>query len=215
MVLTFNNEMNPLKIPYVPETRFSEFLIRQNSLDECGFERWVFCPGMLFSSQDKWWGDQGKRDRLHEGLDFCLYRDQRNRIFSLDEKTKIPAMYDGTVVGIIDDFIGKSVILEHDLYDSDNSRFCTIYGHTDLIEGLFICKTVRQGDVIANLACWKELKSNPLPHLHISLGWASESLSYDQLDWKAIGDPGTLTLLNPLDVIDAHRTNVEIRNIRL
>ena len=50
--------------PSLKKTRFTEFLIRENSLDERGFQEWVFCPGMLFNSLDKWWGDQGLRDRF-------------------------------------------------------------------------------------------------------------------------------------------------------
>lgn len=40
-------------------SRFTEFLIRENALGDNGFKGWVFCPGMLFNSTDKWWGDQG------------------------------------------------------------------------------------------------------------------------------------------------------------
>jgi hypothetical protein len=29
------------------KTRFTEFLVQENSLDECGFEEWIFYPGML------------------------------------------------------------------------------------------------------------------------------------------------------------------------
>ncbi|RLB77393.1 MAG: hypothetical protein DRH24_16320 [Deltaproteobacteria bacterium] len=53
-------------------TGFTEFLIRKNALNPGGFNGWVFCTGMLFNSTDKWWGDQGKRDKPHEGFDLCL-----------------------------------------------------------------------------------------------------------------------------------------------
>src|SRR3989339_1498275 len=110
-------EYPPLKTALVQsiltDKRFTESLVRENALDECGFKGWVFYPGMLFNAKDKWWGDQGKRDKPHEGLDLCLYRDQQDRVFRLDEKTKIPALYDGLVVRIFDDFIGKSVMMEH------------------------------------------------------------------------------------------------------
>ena len=107
-------------------TRFTEFLIQKNALDQGGFKEWVFCPGMLFNSTDKWWGDQGKRDKPHEGLDLCLYKDREDKILRLGEKAKVPVIYDGIVVGIVDDFLGKSVIIEHLISDGRNNRLCKI-----------------------------------------------------------------------------------------
>ena len=115
-----------IRTPSLKNTRFTEFLIRKNALDKGGFKGWVFCPGMLFNSTDKWWGDQGKRDKPHEGLDLCLYKDREDKILRLGEKAKVPVIYDGIVVRIVDDFLGKSVIIEHILSDFDNNRLCTI-----------------------------------------------------------------------------------------
>ena len=188
--------------PPLSKTRFTEFLVRENSLDECGFEEWSFYPGMLFNAPDKWWGDQGKRDKPHEGLDLFLYRDQRDRILHLDKKTKIPVMYDGVVVGIVNDFLGKSVIIEHCFPDSDNRRFCTIYGHTNPHGGINIGRIVKQGDIIATLAAPGKSKAGISTHLHITVGWIFKFILYDRLDWETIGAPDTMTLLDPLNVID-------------
>jgi murein DD-endopeptidase MepM/ murein hydrolase activator NlpD len=188
--------------PSLGKTRFTEVIIRENALDERGFEEWIFFPGMLFNALDKWWADQGKRKKPHEGLDLCLYRDRRNRVHRLDEKTKIPAMYDGVVVRIVNDFLGKSVIIEHALSDSDNGKFCTIYGHTNPHAGLRVGRIVKQGDIIATLADSGKSKANILPHLHISLGWKSGFISYDEFDWETMGVTDTLTLLDPLYFID-------------
>ena len=62
----------------------------------------------------------------------------------LDEKTNIPVIYDGVVVGIVNDFLGKSVIIEHDLADSDTNRFCTIYGHLNPHKGLHVGRVVNK-----------------------------------------------------------------------
>ena len=187
---------------FLGNTRFTEFLIRKNALDQGGFNGWVFCPGMLFNSTDKWWGDQGKRDKPHEGLDLCLYKDHKDTILRLDEKAKIPVIYDGTVVGIVDDFLGKSVIIEHLFSDYDNNRLCTIYGHTIPENTVYVGKIVKQGDVIATLAGSSTSQTGMFPHLHISVGWTCKEISYDSLDWENIGDPNTVTLLDPLRVID-------------
>jgi hypothetical protein len=190
--------------PSLRNTRFTEFLLRKNAFGEGGFKEWVFFPGMLFNSTDKWWGDQRKRDKPHEGLDLCLYKNRENTILRLDEKAKIPVIYDGIVVRTIDDFLGKSVIIEHLFSGCDNNRLCTIYGHTIPESNLHVGNIVKQGDVIATLADSNRSKTNIFPHLHISLGWISKEISYDGLDWKNIGDPNTLTLLDPLQIIDWH-----------
>jgi murein DD-endopeptidase MepM/ murein hydrolase activator NlpD len=188
--------------PSLRNTRFTELLIQKNALDNGGFKGWIFCPGMLFNSTDKWWGDHGKRDKPHEGLDLCFYKDREDTILRLGEKAKVPAIYDGIVVGIIDDFLGKSVIVEHLFSDLDNSRLCTIYGHTIPEDHLHVGKIVKKGDVIATLADSSRSKTKILPHLHISLGWTSKVISYDRLDWENIGASNTLTLLDPLKIID-------------
>lgn len=192
------------RTPSLRKTRFTEFFILKNALDKGGFKAWVFWPGMLFNATDKWWGDQGKRDKPHEGLDLCLYKNREDAILCLGEKARVPVIYDGIVVKIVDDFLGKSVIIEHSFSDDDKNSLCTIYGHTIPEDNLHVGKIVKEGDVIATLADSSRSKINILPHLHISLGWTSKSIAYDSLDWENIGAPNTLTLLDPLQVIDWH-----------
>jgi murein DD-endopeptidase MepM/ murein hydrolase activator NlpD len=195
--------------PSLGKTRFTEFLVQENSLDENGFEEWIFYPGMLFNELAKWWGDKkGKRNRPHEGLDLFLYRDHRDSILKLDKKTRVPVMYDGVVVSILDDFLGKSVIMEHGFADSDNRKFCTIYGHTNPYDSIHVGRVVKQGDVIATLADAGKSKAGISTHLHISVGWIFNSISYDRLDWETIGVPDAMTLLDPLNVIDRRYVSI-------
>jgi murein DD-endopeptidase MepM/ murein hydrolase activator NlpD len=192
------------KLFFLNNTRFTKCLIQKNELDQSGFNGWFFCTGMLFHSTDKWWGDWKKRDKPHDGLDLCLYKDRKDTILRLHVSAKVTAIYDGKVVGIIDDFLGKSIIMEHLFSDRDIKRLCTIYGHTIPKDHLHVGSIVKQGDVITTLADSSRFKTNIIPHLHISLGWASATISYDRLDWKNIGGPNTLTLLDPLHIIDGH-----------
>ncbi len=201
--------MNFSGTPSLSKTRFTEYLIYENALDEHGFKEWIFSPGMLFNASDKWWGDQGKRNKPHEGLDLCLYKDQQDRMCRLDEKTKIPIIYDGIVVGIVNDFLGKSVLVEHGLADKDNNRFCSIYGHLNPHKDLQVGKIVKEGDIIATLADPTDSKVKTLSHLHISIGWASKFISYDKLNWETIGTPNTLTLIDPLYVLGSHYRALE------
>ncbi|MFC1821340.1 peptidoglycan DD-metalloendopeptidase family protein [Thermodesulfobacteriota bacterium] len=190
------------EIPSLGKTRFTEFLIRENSLDAAGFQDWAFCPGMLFNSLETWWGDRGKRDRPHEGLDLCLYRDHEERVYSLDKKTKIPVMYDGIVVRVVNDFLGMSVIVEHQMPGGENGKFCTIYGHMILDNTIQVGKIIEEGDIIGNLADTSKSKASILPHLHITLGWAPKKIEYDKLTWRRIGTGNDLKLLDPLQVLD-------------
>jgi hypothetical protein len=183
------------------KSRFTEFLVRENGLDEPGFQEWIFYPGMLFNAMDKWWGNQGKRERPHEGLDLYLYKDRKDKILHLDDKTKTPVMYDGVVVRVMDDFIGKSVVVEHRLLDNDYRRCCTIYGHTRLPRGLNVGRIVKAGESLATLARPNKSQNNIPPHLHISLGLLSKKITYETLDWKTMSTLKLLKWVDPLQVI--------------
>jgi hypothetical protein len=184
------------------KTRFTQFLIRENALDKDGFRGWVFYPGMLFQATEKWWGDRTKRKTPHEGLDFCLYRNVQNQLASLDVGTKIPAMYGGTVTKIIDDFLGKSVIVEHRRPAWDGA-FLTIYGHTAPVEGLCLGRPIGEGEVVATIAMPKDPRTGVVPHLHLSLALASETVLYEDLDWERISNLATLTMFDPLNFTDS------------
>jgi hypothetical protein len=184
------------------KTRFTQWLIRENGLDEPGLKEWVFCPGMVFRAECKWWGDKGPRNTPHEGLDIFLYRDRQDRIIRLDEKTRIPVMFDGVVVSIINDFLGSSVMVEHVFSEREPGRVCTIYGHVNPLKNLHIGRGLKQGEIMGTLADPGQTDFNLMPHLHISVGWASKPISYDRLNWDTIGSSGALTLLDPLDIIN-------------
>jgi murein DD-endopeptidase MepM/ murein hydrolase activator NlpD len=187
------------------KTEFTRYFIKENGLSESVFKEWVLYSGMLFRATDKWWGDRGRRSRPHEGIDLCFYKDPQERIHALAEGVKIPAMYDGTVAGIINDFIGKSIIIKHRVPGNDSSWFCTIYGHTTPEADICTGRTVREGEVIAAVAGLSGPVAGMGPHLHISIGSpASGVVSWDTLAWKHIGDPGVMKLIDPLQVIDRY-----------
>lgn len=191
-----------MKISSIETTRFTEFFIRANDLGKTGFDEWVFSPGMMFQASEKWWGDRGRRDAPHEGLDVCLYRDRQSKIHYLDQTTQIPAMYAGVVAKIFDDFLGKSVIMEHLGSNEDRIIFYSIYGHTIPVAGLKTGTSFNQGDIIACLANPAKSETNIAPHLHISTGWNHRPISSDHLNWNTIGTSDTLALFDPLDIMD-------------
>ena len=168
-------------------------------MDRRGFKEWIFCPGMLFNAERKWWGDRGERSSDHEGLDLFLYRNNAGQILRLDEKTEIPAIYDGTVVRVINDFLGRSIFMEHGL--QGNSRLITAFGHTAPLKGIEAGSRVKEGDIIATIAKIIDPKAKIAPHLHITAGWISGDLEYETLDWETISNSEKIRLIDPVDII--------------
>jgi len=184
------------------KTAFTRYLIHENGLDKHGFQGWVFDEGMLFNSRRKWWGDRGSRNAAHEGLDFLYFSDRLGRVLQLGRSTRVPVMYEGVLTCITDDFLGRSVIVAHEIAEAGRPLL-SIYGHMDPAEGLHPGKTLREGSVLGTLAGSGESKVPVQPHLHVSLGWASDIGLCRDLDWKKLGDPGIITMLDPLLVIDS------------
>ncbi|MEW6601895.1 MAG: M23 family metallopeptidase [Nitrospirota bacterium] len=183
----------------IKKSRFTELLVQINTQKMPGFKEWVFLPGMLFNAGDKWWGDRGRRSRPHEGLDLCLYRNRQERIVRLEAGTEVPAMYDGVVVKVIDDFLGKSVIIDHNF--PGEQRFCSIYGHTIPKQGMGPGDRVRDGEVIAVIADAARSKTGLFPHLHITIGTVSGEASYERMDWDTIGSADMIALVDPISLI--------------
>ncbi len=182
------------------KSRFTEFLVRLNAMDAQQFMAWIFCPGMLFNAKDKWWGDRGRRSKPHEGVDLCLYRNGRGRIHRLDEKTAVPALYQGSIVKIFDDFLGQSIIMEHRFPNGD--PFCSIYGHIKPHRSIHAGSDINEGDIVATINGPGISKTGILPHIHLSIGLLSRDMSADRLDWDRIVDPDVMTLVDPLAVLD-------------
>jgi len=194
----------------LPATRFSEVLIRSNGLTESGFYEWAFYPGMLFLSRERWWGSGGLRDRPHEGVDFCLYRDREGSINHIPNRPlAIPVLYEGTVVHLVEDYIGTSLFVLHDLYDTSGRQLYTIYGHTDPCEGIRSGVAVKEGSMIATIADAGKKKAQMSSHLHLSIAWISPAYPHERLDWKSLAVQGRALLVNPLPLLDSTYTVVQ------
>ena len=180
---------------------FKDALIRLNGLDKQGFVDWVFKTGMLFKDLALWWGDGGVRRRPHEGLDVCYYRDMSGQNYHLTEKTMIPVIYDGEIVRIHDDFLGKSVYVAHDIYDDNGNRLYTVYGHTSPLCGITEGKELQEGDPFATIADIATRKTVIPPHLHLSVAWIPVAFPCERLNWETMSDPNVVTLCNPLDCL--------------
>ena len=183
-------------------TRFTAMLIEANNIDPDEFKCWVFSPGMLFEAPEKWWGDYGRRDFPHEGIDFCLYRNAAGNLRRLDERIRIPVMHDGRVRALFTDYLGQAIVIEHDHIPAIAEKAISIYAHTKPRAGILSGVNVREGDIIACIADTGRSKTNILPHLHFSFGRPSPDISYDPFVWNQMRDPHLVTLHNPRGFID-------------
>jgi len=193
----------------LPVTVFCENLVQHNNLSAQGFAQWAFYPGMLFNAQDKWWGDGGRRASPHEGIDICLYRDSSGAIQFIPKAARIPVIYEGQVKRILDDYLGSTLYVAHEIYDSRGNQCYTIYGHVAPGAGIAPGDSIRDGEIVAAIADTEDRKINILPHVHISVAWIPESFPSEQLNWSMLNQASVITLLNPLDVFSCTCTVLE------
>lgn len=114
-------------------------------------------------------------------------------------------MYNGEVVHIGNDFLGKSLYVNHNIYNDNGNKLYTIYGHASPYYGIDVGKILNEGDVIATIAPIRR-KTKILPHLHISTAWLPESFLYEKLDWETINSCNTIILCDPLEFINCNYT---------
>jgi murein DD-endopeptidase MepM/ murein hydrolase activator NlpD len=180
---------------------FHMLLVSTNNLGQKAFKEWSFRPGMLFNAKYKWWGDAGARTSPHEGLDIGFFRTATSEICSLPEGAKVPAIFDGEVVKVCEDFLGKSIFVRHQTLRMGTSPLFTIYGHTKPCPSIDPAMKIAEGDVIATVADAGAKGVSVPSHLHISLAWIPDGLPPEVLDWKYIGERSGLVLLDPLTVL--------------
>ncbi len=183
----------------VPPSRFKDNFVEINGIGQAGFADWVFSPGMLFGSEEKWWATGGRRKSRHEGIDLRLYRDQKGEEHYLDEKILISVMYGGEVVMIVDDFMGKSIFLGHNIH-LGKKRLFSIYGHLIPFESIRTGGVLTAKSVLGHLA--KTTRPLAIPeHLHLSVAVIPESFPSERLDWDILKEEKEVLLLDPLPII--------------
>lgn len=190
------NEMQLTKAP------FTKMLVEANAIHPDDFQCWVFREEMLFKADGKWWGDFGRRDFPHEGIDLCLYADSSGKICRLDEQTRIPVMHDGVVRAVFKDYLGMALIIEHLFEGEHDAPYLSAYAHTVPQKQVQPGTKVKRGDVIATIAGTRTAKAKILPHLHFSFGRPSPKLGYDNFVWNLMRDTDLISLRDPLELID-------------
>lgn len=168
-----------------------------------GFSRFLFFPGMLFASMEKWWANGGKRSGFHEGLDLCFFAGAHGRRFRLDETIRVPAAFEGQVKAIISDFLGSTVIMAHKNPGMDG-EFFILYAHLRPDEEIHAGKRLRAGETFAAIAPPGKNQSLP-PHLHLSMMDSGCLPSFDILEWRLLNSLDQEMFMDPMSLIKGSR----------
>jgi len=180
---------------------FSGLLIRWNGLDIAGFAAWEFLPGMRFGERAAWWRGGADRGYAHEGLDVCWYRTVDGRRLSLGAGARVPVIYAGEVVSVVDDFLGVSVFVAHARRDSQGRQLHTVYGHLRPQPGLDPGSVLDEGVAVGTIADTTDNKRAVPPHLHLTLVLIDREGGPKRLDWAALGDRSRVHLLDPMMIM--------------
>ncbi len=148
---------------------FIDQLIALNRLDRLGVKRWLFYPGMLFGSRQTWWGAGRSRPFTHEGVDLCFFEAADGRRYRLDPAVCVPASENGTVVAMVDDFIGKTIVCTHTGDWGAGAPVYILYAHVVPADGLTPGAALRKGEPLAHIAPADPGKTPLPPHLHLSV----------------------------------------------
>ncbi|MCK5100698.1 MAG: M23 family metallopeptidase [Desulfobacteraceae bacterium] len=165
---------------------------------------WIFHHGMLFLSPHTWWQSRetpksDKRKTPHEGIDILFFKDRNKQIQNLGTNTLIPAATDGEVINICHDFIGKSIVVRHNISFMQQLDLIFVYAHILPDSMIKVGTALKQGDIIATIAKTEKEKTTLPPHLHFSVIEIPENTPAKNLNWELFSHTASkLNLINPL-----------------
>lgn len=180
------------------QSSFPANLITLNQWQNCKFHTWLLKPGMGFTEPHKWWGDKEARPTRHEGLDLTGFRDNSGGERQLTEGTIVPPLYEGQVVNIIDDFLGRTVIINHRLNNPAGQTLHGFYAHLNPTDKLAPGATVQETEALGAIAAGNHICP---PHLHISMVWISRDFPIEQLKWAGFIEQEEFHPCDPLSFI--------------
>ncbi len=179
---------------------FSEYLAdiaRINRLGAYQPVEWLFHTGMLFSTLDKWWGDFKSRATAHEGIDITYFRTRPGEIHRFDDTILIPAMEDGPLLNICDDFLGRTLVVEQENNTTSEVRVIFAYAHIRPEKRLIKGYRIRKNEIIARIC---DTQKNPQlpPHLHFSCFEVEKAVLPEDLNWNLFSNSTAVNPVHPV-----------------
>ena len=145
---------------------------------ESGFESWVFRAGRLFGAHTEWWGDGNRRYAEHEGIDFAEGRDSNGLIRPIPEGTPVRAIESGEIAGVLDDFLGKTILVRHpQTVNKNGSVLYTQYSH--ILPADLPASVVTKGQLLGHVG--RMTQSKAPAHFHFAAAWIPQSLAASAL----------------------------------
>lgn len=184
----------------IKRSTFGRRLAEINGLDRQGFLCWLLSPGTKFLDRQKWWQMPENRPAPHEGLDFCRFLTKRGEVAGFPKCSLVTVMFAGKVVSVFDDFLGKSVLIGHDIGETGGYRLHSICAHLVTDRPLAAGEEVQEGTVLGRMAP-TEGKSIPA-HLHLSTIWLPGKAGNAEITWKQINSGNAGKLCDPLEFLE-------------
>ncbi|OQY53462.1 MAG: hypothetical protein B6230_00065 [Desulfobacteraceae bacterium 4572_89] len=201
--------------------KFGQYLSAIASVNGLGDNiEWLFYPGMLQDSWEKWWDDFALRHASHEGVDICFFRtssdksslenkglaenkDLAKTLERLDKNADIPAMDKGIVLNIADDFLGQTLVLTQDVLareklDDFSPKLLFVYSHLEIKKGIVPGCRVEKGQIIGQVFNSNRKPSKLFPHLHLSCIELTGKNPLKNLNWDLFSDRKRVNLINPV-----------------
>jgi len=180
--------------------RFSEYLTAIARINRLGNGRqveWLFHTGMLFSTRDKWWGDFGFRSSVHEGIDITYYRTLPGEMCCFDDTILVPAMEDGRIINLCDDFLGRTLVVDPEKEGLAGTRVIFTYAHILPQSRLTIGHRISKNEVIARVC---DTRKNPQlpPHLHFSCFEVEKGVLPEEMNWNLFSKGQAVKRINPV-----------------
>ncbi len=160
--------------------------------------QWLFYPGMLQDSPAKWWDDFGCRPSLHEGIDICFFRNCDGKGMDFVWDLQIPALGRGIVLNVCEDFLGQTLVVEHDEFQSPENRVVFVYSHLAPFTGVKTGSPVSRGTVMARVFDTRIKNSRLLSHLHLSCIELPQAIPARSMDWTLFPFRENQNLINPV-----------------
>jgi hypothetical protein len=176
--------------------QFLEALARANGLGDN--ITWLFYPGMLLDSYDKWWDDFAKRPCAHEGIDICFFREGSGKISPLARNANIPAMDKGLILNRCKDFLGESLVIAHEGVLPLTPKVVFVYSHLEIEKKIVPGCRVEKNQIIGRTFDTSKKQSKLLSHLHFSCVELMDKIPLDVLDWDLFPDREKVNLINPV-----------------